>query len=215
VSEPDDKLTTGAVPVPVKITVCVLPTTPLLLSVKLSEALRFPDADGVNVTLTVQALLGVTVAPVQVSALLAKSLVFVPPTVTVEMMRLAVPALVTVTALAALVVPTGSLAKLTLVVVRLTLGAVPVPLKPTTCGPPLALSAKFREALRLPVADGVNVTLTAQVPLGVTVAPVQVSALLAKSLAFLPPIVAVEMVRLPVPVFVTVTPWAELVVPVG
>ena len=72
---------------------------------------------------------------------------------------------------------------------------------------------KISEALRLPVADGVNVTLTVQVPLGVTVAPVQVSALVAKSLAFVPPIVTVEMVRLAVPVLVTVSVWAALVVP--
>jgi hypothetical protein len=55
----------------------------------------------------VQVLLGVTVAPEQVSALLAKLLAFVPPIVTVEMLRLAVPLLVTVSAWAALVVPTS------------------------------------------------------------------------------------------------------------
>ena len=77
---------------------------------------------------------------------------------------------------------------------------------------PLLLSVKFSEALRLPVADGVNLTLTVQVPLGVTVAPVQVSALLAKSLAFVPPSVTVEMVRSPVPVLVTVSVCAALVV---
>jgi hypothetical protein len=75
-----------------------------------------------------------------------------------------------------------------------------------------ALSVKFSEALRLPVADGVNVTLTVQVPLGITVAPVQVSALLAKSLGFVPPSVTVEMVRLAVPVLVTVSAWGALVV---
>jgi len=75
-----------------------------------------------------------------------------------------------------------------------------------------ALSVKISEALLLPVADGENVTLTVQVALGVTVAPVQVSALLANSLAFVPPIVTVEMVRLAVPVLVTVTGWAALVV---
>jgi len=96
--------TTGSNPVPLKVTVCVLPATPLLLSVKFSEALRVPAADGVNVTPTVQVLLGVTVAPVQVSALLAKSLAFVPPIVTVEMVRLAFPVLVTVTLCAALLV---------------------------------------------------------------------------------------------------------------
>jgi len=78
-----------------------------------------------------------------------------------------------------------------------------------------ALLAKLSEALRLPVADGVKVTLTVQVLLGVIVAPVQVSALLAKSLAFVPPIVTVEMLRFPVPALVTVTVWAPLVVLMG
>jgi len=67
------------------------------------------------------------------------------------------------------------------------------------------LSAIESEALRLPVAEGVNVTLTVQVPLGTTVAPEQVSALLAKSLAFVPTIVVVEMIRIPGPGLVIVT----------
>ena len=103
--------------------------------------------------------------------------------------------------------------KLKPMVLRLTLGAVPVPLKPTTWGLPPALSVKFSEAPRLPVAEGVNVTLTVQVLLGVTVAPEQVSALLAKLLAFVPPMVTVEMLRLPVPLLVAVSAWAALVVP--
>ncbi len=91
----------------------------------------------------------------------------------------------------------------------------PVPVKLTVCGLLLALSVKLSEALKLVVADGVNVTLTVQVLLGVTVAPVQVSALMAKSLGFVPPIMTVEMVRLAVPVLVTVSGWAGLVVLVG
>jgi hypothetical protein len=96
----------GWIPVPLKFTVCVLAVAPLLLSVKISEVLRLPVADGVNVTLTVQVLpgpgAGVSVAPVQVSALLAKSPAFVPLRMTVEMMRLAVPVLVRVSAWAVL-----------------------------------------------------------------------------------------------------------------
>ena len=202
--------TAPVTPVPVRPNVCGLP---LALSAKLSEALRIPIADGVNVTLTVQVPMGGTVAPVQVSALLAKSLAFVPPIVTAEMVRLAVPVLVTVSAWAALVVLISWLLKLILGADKLTRGAaVPVPLKVTVCGLLEALSLKFSEALRLPVADGVKVTLTSQAPLGVTVTPVQVSVLLAKSLAFVPPTVTVEMVRLPVPVLVTVSVWAVLVV---
>jgi hypothetical protein len=77
------------------------------LSAKLSVAVRLPGADGVKVTLTVQLLLGVTVAPEHASALLEKSPAFVPVIVTVDMVRLALPLLVKVTMLAALVVPTG------------------------------------------------------------------------------------------------------------
>jgi hypothetical protein len=105
------------------------------------------------------------------------------------------------------------LLKLTLVVLRLTLGAVPVPPKLTVWGLLAALSVKFSEALRPPVADGVNVTLTVQVPLGVTVAAVQVSALLAKSPTFMPPTATVEMVRLAVPLLVTVSVCGPLGAP--
>ena len=107
-------------PVPVKLTICGLA---LALSVKLSEALKLPIEDGVNVTLTVQVLLGVTVAPVQLSALMAKSLTFVPLIVTDEMVRLAVPVLVTVSGWAGLVVLVGWLAKLKLEAEKLTAGA--------------------------------------------------------------------------------------------
>jgi hypothetical protein len=79
----------------------------LALSASVRVPDRLPVAVGVNVTLTVQALVGVTVAPVQASALLAKSPGFVPPIVTLEIVRLAVPLLVTVTVLGALVVDTG------------------------------------------------------------------------------------------------------------
>jgi hypothetical protein len=89
---------------------------------------------------------------------------------------------------------------------------IPLPERLTVWGLLAALSVKFSEALRFPVAEGVNVTLTVQVLLGVTAAPVQVSALLAKSLAFVPPIVTLEKVRLAVPVLVTVTVCGALVV---
>jgi len=95
---------------------------------------------------------------------------------------------------------------------KLTRGAVPVPLKVTPWGLLEALSVKFSEALRPPMADGANVTLIVHVLLGVTVAPVHVSALLAKSVAFVPPIVTAEIVRLAVPVLVTISGWGALAV---
>ena len=101
------------------------------MSVKFNVALRLPVADGVNVTLTVQALLGGTVEPVQVSALTAKSPAFVPTTVTVETIRLPLPVLVMVSVWAALIEPMGLLPKLKPGADKLTMGAVPVPLKVT------------------------------------------------------------------------------------
>jgi hypothetical protein len=70
-------------------------------------------------------------------------------------------------------------------------------------------------ALAAPFTVGVNVTLTVQLPLGATVAPVHVSALLAKSLALVPPTAAVAMERLLVPVLVTVSISGELVMLMG
>jgi hypothetical protein len=101
---PVGETTAKSTPTPDRVTACVLPAALVLLSVKVTVPLAAPVAAGVNVTLTVQVPLGVTVAPVQVSALLAKSLAFAPPSVAVVMVRLSGPVLVTVTVWAALVV---------------------------------------------------------------------------------------------------------------
>lgn len=47
-------MTAGPLPVPVKLTDCWLPATPLLLSVMVRVAVRVPVALGVKVTLMVQ-----------------------------------------------------------------------------------------------------------------------------------------------------------------
>jgi len=49
-------------------------------------------------------------------------------------------------------------------------GAAPVPVKPTVCGLALPLSVMLTDAVRVPVAVGVNVTLIAQDPLVARVA---------------------------------------------
>src|ERR1035437_5593495 len=91
-------------------------------------------------------------------------------------------------------------------------GLIPVPVSETVWGLSVALSVIVIDPCVAPVAPGLNVTLTVQVLLGVIVAPVQVS-VSRKSLGFVPPIVTVEMVRLAVPVLVTITVWGTLVVP--
>ena len=58
--------------------------------------------------------------------------------------------------------PTAWLAKVRLVGERLTAGAVPVPVRLTLCGLPVALSVTVRAALRVPLAAGVKVTLIVQ-----------------------------------------------------
>jgi hypothetical protein len=58
--EAGERLTTGAVPVPVRLTVCV---AGLALSVSVIEPLREPVAVGVNVTLIVQEALAATLEP--------------------------------------------------------------------------------------------------------------------------------------------------------
>src|SRR5689334_9164755 len=88
-------------------------------SVKLSEALRVPTAVGVNVTLTLQVPFTATAAPVQVSALMAKSPVLFPVSATELIWIVDVLMLVSVTLCAALVVPTAWLLKLRLVGLKL------------------------------------------------------------------------------------------------
>ena len=104
--------------------------------------------------------------------------------------------------------------KLTLVALRLTLGAVPVPLKLTVCGLPLALSVSVRLPERLPVAVGVNATLITQLPLAATGEVVLQVVPLAAS-AKSPVTAMIVKLKDAVPLLVTVTGLAALVVPTG
>jgi hypothetical protein len=131
-------------------------------------------------------------------------------TLRLEMLSGVLPRFVNVTVSIELL-PTGCAPKLRDVGERLT--AVPVPLRLTVCGLFAALSLIESVAVRLPAAEGVKVTLSAQEPLGIIVAPVQVSALLAKSLAFEPVSPTLVTVRFVFPLLVTVRPWTALAVP--
>jgi len=63
------------------------------------------------------------------------------------------------------------LPKARLVGERLTREAVPVPERLTVCGLPLELSVMLTEAVRLPLAEGVKVTLIVQLALAATELP--------------------------------------------
>ena len=80
---------------PLRLTVCTLPTTPLLLSVKVSDPLRLPLAAGVNITAIVQFAPAASVMPHVLAC--AKSLALVPVTAMLVMLKVALPVLLRVT----------------------------------------------------------------------------------------------------------------------
>jgi hypothetical protein len=86
---------------------------------------------------------------------------------------------------------------------RLTAEVTPVPERLTVCGLAPALSAMVKEAVRLPPAVGVNVTLMVQLPPAATELP-QVL-LCSKSLAFVPVIAMLEIFSEALPVLERVT----------
>ena len=89
---------------------------------------------------------------------------------------------------------------------------VPDPLIATVCGLPPPVSFTFRVALREPAVAGLKVNVTLQLADGPSVEPHLFEVML-KSVAFVPDFVMPLMVTELLPVFVTVTVCAGLVVP--
>ena len=95
---------------------------------------------------------------------------------------------------------------------RLTAGAEPVPERLTVCGLPAALSEMLTEAVRVPVAPGVKVTLIVHVPLAAGTVPVP-ERLTVWGLPLALSVMLTEAVRLPLAVGVKVTPIVQLDAP--
>ena len=205
--EPEAIARLKSIPVPVKVRDCVLPPTPLLLSVTVSKPLRLPPALGVKVMLMVQEPPAATLEP--------QLLVWLklPLTATLLTVSAMPPLLLRLTAWASEVVPKSWPENVKLAGERLAEGTAPVPPKATVCMLPVPLSVIESTAVRLPVAEGVKVTPTVQVALGFTIADEQVSALFEKSLAFVPLIVTLATIRLAVPVLVIVMVLGALLAP--
>jgi hypothetical protein len=133
------------------------------------------------------------------------------------MLSATVPVFVTVTGWGGLVVPTSWWLKLRLV--GETLGAgrrTPVPLSGTVWGLLASLSLTERLADSEPTIVGVNVTLMVQLVPAASAADVEQvvpTAAMAKSPVTLPVMAMLEIVRLALPLFESVTGWAGLVVP--
>ena len=141
------------------------------------------------------------------------SALLVPVMVMLVIDSVAVPALLSVTVCGALLEPIVWLANVRLVGDKEADGvpAAPAPVNDTVCGLPVAPSVMVTAATSAPLAEGVNVTLIVQLPLALTLPP-QVL-LSAKSLAFAPVIVMLVIYRIAVPLLVSVTLFAALVVP--
>jgi hypothetical protein len=131
---------------------------PSALSETINDPVRVPPATGVNVTLIVQFPAGAKFA----GQLLVceKS----PAALTPEIAMVVVPLLVKVTGCGALLDPTTCAANVKEVADKLFAGAPAVPLNEIVCGLLGAESVKTIVPVRLPVAVGVNVTCTVQVP---------------------------------------------------
>ena len=135
----------------------------------------------------------------------------VPVSARLVLLKAALPVLLRVTVCTVLVLPTAWLPKARLVGERLTTAAVPVPERLTLCGLPRALSVMLSEAVRLPLAEGVNVTLIVQwAPAASDLPQVLVSA---KLLPLVPVRARLVMLKAALPVFLRVTVCAVLVVP--
>jgi hypothetical protein len=125
--------------------------------------------------------------------------------------KLAFPVLLTVTACGALMEPTNIPLKLRLLAESEAMGAVPTPLKLAVCGLPDALSVTESDVMRVPVADGVNATEMVQLAPADRLLPHLL--VCEKSFRFPPVSVIFVILRLEVPVFVSVIVCLLLVVP--
>jgi hypothetical protein len=128
-----------------------------------------------------------------------------------EIDSVAKPELKRVIPLGALLVPTIWLANVTLVVLKLTADAVAVPVSEAVCGLPDALSLTETVACREPEAIGVNVTLIVQLVASASELPQLF--VWEKSPGFAPVMVILVMVKVALPVLLSVTSCGALLPP--
>jgi hypothetical protein len=168
---------------------------PVALSATEIAAVRLAAEAGVNVTVMVQVAPAARDAPQLL--LWPKLLEFVPVTEMLVMVSAAVPGFDSVMGRAVAEVPTVVLGKASGFGLRTACGAVPVPVSATVCGEPVALSTTDREAVRLPDAVGVKVTVMMQLAPAASDVPQLFDWL--KLLAFVPVTEMLVMVRAAVP----------------
>jgi hypothetical protein len=199
-----ERLTAGAVPVPLRVTVCV-PT----LSTTFRTALLLPGAPGVNEMLMLQVVPAATLAPHVLVA--EKSELLVPATLMLVTLSARLPAFARVMTWRAEAAPTGWFGKVRLAGDNAANAAVPVPDSATLCVPRLSVRSKVAD--RVPNDAGVKMMLAAQLAPAARFVP-QVF-VCEKSPAFTP-LNAMEAIgNGAVPVFCTVTTCGALDVATG
>lgn len=209
--------TTGAVPLPVNATDCVVPGVAPLSSVNVSDAVREPSAVGVNFTLHVQfpaattrTAVGRPVAQLVPAVTIEKSEAFGPTIATAVMCKTSVPVLLRVPFCAVLGVLTSWFPKAAVAVDGVATGAIPVPESVIGAGFAMPETVMVMFALRAFAAVGLNVTLSVQLEAGATWALTDVGQVVAgdakaKSDAFVPVIAMLVTFSGAPPLFVIVT----------
>lgn len=145
------------VPVPVRVTVCGLPVA---LSETETAPVRAPAAVGLKVTLMVQ--LAPFACDVPQLFVCEKSAALAPVIVIPEIESVPLPVLNRVTPLTGLDLPIAWFGNVTVEVLKLTLDAIPLPVRDAVCGLPEALSLTETLPDRVPAPTGVKVTLIVQ-----------------------------------------------------
>jgi hypothetical protein len=208
VEEPEAALTVKSWPVPLKVTVWVLPVVLLLLSVMVSVLVKEPPLVGEKVTLIVQEPPAATLLP-QLLVCAKLALAAMPATESA-----ALPVLDRVTAC-------ELVEEFTMVAAKVSeagempargAGVVPVPVKLTVWVLPVAsllLSVTVNVPVRAPAAVGLKVTLMVQEPPAVTLLPQLLASEKSPLMATLATASAAP------PVLLRVTVCAALVVPVS
>jgi hypothetical protein len=164
-----------------------------------------PGVVGAKVTLIVQLDPGATLEP---QLLVSPKFAL---TAMLEIFKLVLPVLDSVTGCAALVVPTCCPAKLSEVGLSVAFAEVAVPVRLAVCGLLLALSVTVRVAVRVPLAVGLKVTLIAQLAPAARLEPQLLVS--AKSPLLVPVMAMLLMDSAPPLEFESVTVWGALVVP--
>ena len=202
------RVTAGFTPVPLRPTVCGVPVA---LSATLTVAVNVPVVAGLKVTVMVQLALAATLLPHVLVWL--KELGSVPLMLMATLSSGPVPVFLSVMAFVALEVPVSVLEKASELGLSVAAGATPFPLKLTDCGDPVALSAMLTDAVSVPVACGLKVTVMVQLEAAATLLPQLLVWL--KELGSVPLMLIATLLSDPVPVFLRVIVWVALDVPVS